>query len=78
MDFQKPHEFWREFLKGVNLGPTANSLLNLFRSYGSTKSNVNTVFDYFEIRSTCLACDHNNLAFTEWIFKNLMRYGKNF
>ena len=48
IDFQKLHEVWKGFFNAVNLRATATSSLNLFRSYGSTKAKLNTIFCYFQ------------------------------
>ena len=48
INFQKLHEVWKGFFNAVNLRATATFLLNSFRSYGSTKAKVNTIFCYFQ------------------------------
>ena len=41
--FEKLHEVWKGFFKGFNLRPTPTFSLNSFRSYGSTKEDIELV-----------------------------------
>ena len=47
IDFEKLHEVWKGFFNAVNLRATGTFLLNLFRSYGSTKAEEIMISCYF-------------------------------
>ena len=62
INFQKLHEVWKGFFNAVNLRATATFLLDLFRSYGSTKATIKLAQFGSWRKKTLLTCGHKNSA----------------